>query len=403
MLRLSRAQAIPAIVPAILQLRSAMPADEPIRVAIVGASASGKGHLIQELAQQLLEMSERKTAVSILTLDNYYRGRKEMAARGVPHFDHPDALDLSLAGEHLKQMRVGERIDTPCYDFPLGERVGTEPFIARPFVLVDGLFGLTDEIRPHIDFGIYIDTDVHSAMLRRLFRDAGPKGRTKQSSSDVLAQYFREVVPSMRQFIAPTAAHADVVIESRYDAATEAVRTGALQYQCKARGHVDDDHLLAHAGARRLGATFKQTDIFLKSKDRAIENELLCVREERGSIFLTYKGPLITGLPGIAIRNVTQPIEIDHETHMRLRDDYEVICGFSKLRTFFHAGNLLLARDSINPIGNFIEARVSDEASAPLAHAMLKKLGLQEPFITASYFDLWQQIVTDGLKQNHLS
>jgi hypothetical protein len=54
-------------------------------------------------------------------------------------------------------------------------------------------------------------------------------------------------------------------------------------------------------------------------------------------------------------------------------------------------------------LGNFIEARAPDEVSAPMAHAILKKLGLQEPYITSSYFDLWQQTVAAGLKKNSLS
>ncbi|WKZ29550.1 MAG: CYTH domain-containing protein [Patescibacteria group bacterium] len=398
MIRLSRTRALSVIVPEILKLRGEKPDDAPVRVAIVGASASGKGHLIQELVEHLLDVTGRKTSVGILALDNYYRGRKEMAARRVPHFDHPDAVELSLAGKHLSEMRVGQRLSIPCYDFPRGERVGLESFTVRPIVLIDGLFGLAEEIRQHVDYGVYIDTDVHSAMLRRLFRDAGPNGRTKQSSSAVLAQYFREVVPSMHAFIAPTAAHADVLVESRYDAAVEAAHAGAFQAQCKARGHVDDDGFLVLAGAQRLGGASRQIDTFLVPKSRAVKGEMLRVREENGAKFLTYKGPLIEGVPGIAARNVTLPIEIDDETHRRLRDDYEIVCGFAKLRTLFHAGSLVIARDSINPLGNFIEVRVPDEHGAPQAHETLKRLGLREPYITESYFDLWQKAVSDGLK-----
>ncbi len=358
-------------------------------VAVVGASASGKGHFIREL-QDRLNAGERKPLVSVLPLDNYYLGAQERRAAKAPHFDHPSAVELSRAAADLGKMRVGKRLDIPCYDFTTGERAGKEAFVAAPFVIVDGLFALRPEIQPLVDYAIYLETDVHSALLRRLFRDAGPAGRTKQSSRVVLDQYFNTVLPAAREFITPAAAFADVIIESRYDAATEAAGAGALQCQSKARGHLDDEMIHHLVGGQRLGATFRQTDCFLKPKKSRSNGEMLRLRSENGALFLTYKGPFLASVPGVGVRSVTQPIELDPQAEAWFTDDYDVVAEFSKLRAFFHAGDLLIARDSIPGLGNFIEVRAPNATSASRARAALEKMGLPEPYHAESYFDLWQ-------------
>ncbi len=391
MLRLSRAYAVPHLIASILERRAALPASDPVIVAVVGASASGKGYLIDELRREMRTPENGRNEIAVLSLDNYYRGRKEMQARSVPHFDHPDAVELELAAEHLARMRVGKRLKIPHYDFAAGERTGEEWFEAQPIVVVDGLFGLQPQIRPHVDYSVFIETGVHSALLRRLFRDAGPFGRTKQSSRDVLTQYFETVWPSQRTFIAPTAAFADVIVESRYDAASEATRAGGIQCQSKTIGYVSDDDIFQRVRGRRIGAVLKQTDTFLAPKSEAAAGELLRLREENSSLFLTYKGPLISSIPGIGTRAVTQAIELEPGAETWFKDDYRVVASFPKLRALFHAADLIIARDSIIGLGNFIEVSALQDVPPEKLTSTLQKLGLFGPYISESYFDLWQK------------
>ena len=383
--RLTRAYAPSAIIPAVLDLRRDKPKDKPLIVGIGGASASGKGELLKALATQFSENKETGGA-AILALDNYYCGRKEMAKRGVPHFDHPAALDLERAAADIAKMRVGKRIQIPSYDFPTGERIGMEDFAVKPIVFVDGLYALSPILRAQIDYAIFIETDVDSAMLRRLFRDAGPRGRTKQSSSAVLAQFFREVVPSMHTHIMPTAESANLVIESRFDPPTEAARAGLLKCQCKAVGYVSDEDIFDRVRGQRIGSTFRQDDLLLKPKGRTSEDEMLRLRTENGSLFLTYMGPHIASVQGVEVRHVTQPIELDPGADAWFQDDYAVVAELSKLRTLFAAGDLIIARDSIRPLGSFIEVRAANEASAPKTRETLERLQLNRPYYTESYF-----------------
>ena len=392
--RLSRKEAVASIVPSLLKLRRETPKTHPVIVAVVGASASGKGHLINELRDALNGADEdERDDVAVLALDNYYRGRKIMEVEKIPHFDHPDALELRLAAKHLSEMRVGKSLDIPCYDFAKGERVGQETFTAKPFVFADRLFALRPEIRPCAHYSVFIETDVHSALLRRLFRDAGPKGRTKQRSRDVLEQYFTTVVPAKRAFIDPTTMYADVMVVSQYNGINESIRAGGMQYQCKARGTCDDDVIHVHGGLR-LGSSVKQEDTFLAPKGGKFAGELLRLRRENGSLFLTYKGPFLDSLVDVGVRAVTQAIEIDPGSEAWFKDDYDIVATFEKQRRLFHAGDLLIACDTIPHLGTFVEARALNEAAAAQLRTMLGRLGLPkrgEPIITESYFDLWQK------------
>lgn len=393
-LRLSRNEAIPALLKDLRGLRRRKESGRPVFVAVVGGSASGKGHLIDELLAKLNAPDAPPDQAAVLPLDNYYRDATERALRGAPHFDHPDALDLELAASQIARMHVGKTYRIPSYDFTTGQRGAPAEFTAKRHVLIDGLFALyAPEIRALCDYAVFIDTDHYSAMLRRLFRDPGPDGRTKQSSREVLEQYFTQVWPAKRTFIDPTAQHAQMIVESRYAPALEAGRAGHMQCQLKARGWRDDDHVAALAKATRLGAKLRQIDRFMRPRGRDNADELLRVRIENGELSLTYKGPFVPNADGVGMRPVTSPIELPEDAlrAWRFGDDYETVGTLKKTRTLFQAGGVLIARDQIDGLGDFIEVRTDDPGEAKRLPGVLSALCPQEPQIEASYLDLWRR------------
>lgn len=390
-MRVRRKDALPELLPMIETRRAGKERSVPVFVAVVGGSASGKGHLIQELLAGLNGPGAPPDHADVLPLDNYYLGAAKRRARGAPHFDHPAALDLELAAAHLGKMRVGKSIRIPRYDFSVGERAGDEAFTAKRVVLIDGLFALyAPEIRALCDLALFIECDHYSSMLRRLMRDPGPSGRTKQSSREVLEQYLTQVWPAKRAFIDPTAAHADVIVESRYDAADEACRVGHRQFQLKARGWRDDDHVTALAKAVRLGGNLRQIDRFMKPRIGDNAGELLRVRIENGEQSLTYKGPRVTDADGVGARHVTSPIELPENAlrDWKFADDYETVATLKKTRTLFQTGGVLIARDRVDGLGDFIEVRADDPTEAKRLRTLLAALCPGAVQTDASYLDL---------------
>lgn len=394
--RIRKKDAVPFLLKAIKALRK--PKDhvntKPVFVAVVGGSASGKGHLIGELLTALNGPGMPEDHATVMSLDAYYLGAAGRAARGAPHHDHPAAVEHELAAERMASMRVGRMTMIPRYDFPTGERAGEETFTAKRFVLIDGLFALhAPEIRALCDYKIFVETDHYGAMLRRLFRDPGPDGRTKQSSREVLAQYFMEVWPSKKAFIDPTAAHADVIVESPYDASVEAVRAGHLQVQLKARGYRGDEHVSALAKAVRLGGNLRQIDRFMRPRAGNNDGELLRVRIENGEQSLTYKGPLMPNADGLGVRAVTSPIELPPDA-LRLWNfaaDFETVATLKKTRTLFMTQDgILIARDRVDLLGDFFEVRSGDPSHAKRMRAILSALCPGETPTDANYLQLWR-------------
>lgn len=380
----SSAQAPETIVEAIQKLQRKKRNGNPVIVAVAGGSGDGKGHLIARLVERLGDEN-----VSVLCLDDYYVGRRQMQERGIPHFDCPEALDLGLAAEHVRQAQAGATLRIPRYDFASGERVGEQDLAVRKVLVVDGLFALHPSFDAAADLKVFVRSDHDSSMLRRVFRDAGPNGRTGQSPRDVLRQYFEEVWPAKEKHIDPTAASAHLIVESQYDPSVEAHRAGPAQYQLKVRGTLRDD-VLAACGVSRLGAPVRQVDRFLRPKARKHHGELLRLRLEGEEALLTYKGPFL----GSGARHVAGPISLPREAIAWFSPDYETCGTFEKRRTLYlAAGGLVVARDAFEKIGSWFEIRGASEADLPRMRDLARRLAPGSEIETRGYLDIWRELV----------
>ena len=199
------------------------PRSKVFLVGIAGGSGSGKTTLCRAL-------TERSPDVSVLDLDAYYLDRSHLAPGDRAHlnFDEPAAFDTGLLAEHLSCLARGEAVAKPVYSFVSHTRVGTEPFVPRRFVLVEGLFSLWwEDVRRLWDLTVYVDAAVDLRLDRRIRRDVASRGRTVES---VMAQYAETVRPMHERYVEPTRRHARVVLsnEGAIEAAlipiTEALR-----------------------------------------------------------------------------------------------------------------------------------------------------------------------------------
>jgi len=160
-------------------------------VIITGPSSSGKTTTTNMVAQRL-----ERQGMSLVTLnvDNYFFDL-EMHPKdefGDYDFETPQALDLPLINEHLKQLINGEQVLIPNYDFKTSKRQGTQTPMrieAEDVILIDSLHGLyqdmTEGIDPELQFKLYLEpllqmkdkrgkfvrwTDLR--LIRRMLRDA---------------------------------------------------------------------------------------------------------------------------------------------------------------------------------------------------------------------------------------
>ena len=133
-------------------------------VVVAGPSSSGKTTTTRKLAHYL---SKKGMGLVELNVDHYFF---DLAMHPVDEFgDHdfetPQALDLPLINQHIKQLLAGEEVMTPSYDFKTGTRTLDQISMKiKPtdVILIDSLHGLYGDMLNGIDestvFKVYIET-----------------------------------------------------------------------------------------------------------------------------------------------------------------------------------------------------------------------------------------------------
>ena len=182
-------------------------ADDILVIGIAGGTGSGKTTLMNNIMERFSGM------VTVLSHDNYYTRHDELTfeERSGLNYDEPDAIETSLMVEHLKQLRQGQSIDCPVYDFTRHNRsdetVRLEP---RPVIIVEGILIFENEpLRNLMDIRLFVDTDADVRLCRRIKRDVTKRGRTLES---VLTQYQATVKPMHEKYVEPSKKYANLVI-----------------------------------------------------------------------------------------------------------------------------------------------------------------------------------------------
>ena len=179
----------------------------PVLVAIVGGSGSGKTWLAKRLGRALAP-----DAISVC-LDDFYRDRSHLspARRARINFDTPRAIDWPLLEAALRCLLKGAAASIPLYDFKTHSRCKANRVLKpKPFIVVDGLWLLRSRVlRRLFHWRIYIDCPMRVRLARRLERDTRFRGRSEES---VKRQFRQMVEPMHRRYVAPQARWADLVL-----------------------------------------------------------------------------------------------------------------------------------------------------------------------------------------------
>ena len=177
-------------------------------IGVAGGSGSGKTTVVREIIRNI-----GRTQVTVIHHDSYYRDVKDLPLeeRVKINYDHPDSLETSLLIQHLHDLKAGQSVEVPVYDFTAHLRAAeTERMEPRKVVIVDGLLILWDrELREMMDIKVFVDTDADLRFIRRLTRDIDERGR---SAASVIEQYITTVRPMHLEFVEPSKRYADIII-----------------------------------------------------------------------------------------------------------------------------------------------------------------------------------------------
>ncbi len=199
-------------------------AQERFIIGIAGGSGSGKTTFAKRLGDSL------EGKVSALSCDNYYRAQDDipLETRRTRNYDSPEAFDFDLMYEQLRQLKSGEDVKCPVYDYVRHTRSAeTAVVLSRPIIIIEGILLFTDaRLRSLIDLKIYVETDADERIIRRIDRDMRERGRTMDS---VVSQYLATVKPMHNEFIEPTKRYADIIINGGLGEAAFMVVSSAME------------------------------------------------------------------------------------------------------------------------------------------------------------------------------
>ena len=182
---------------------------ETIIIGIAGGTGTGKSPFTNRLKEEF------KDEVAVIYHDNYYRDQSHITfeERKKTNYDHPDSIETELLIEHLKELKKGNAIQCPVYDYSQHNRsdqvITIEP---KRVILLEGILVLADErLRNLIDIKVYVEADADERILRRVIRDVKERGRDIEG---VVEQYLTTVKPMHYLYVEPTRSTADIVINS---------------------------------------------------------------------------------------------------------------------------------------------------------------------------------------------
>ena len=155
-------------------------------MSIAGESASGKTTLVENTAKACFK-SDNNNIYTVISCDDYYKdASKELQAAGNYEklfesgfsFDTPDAIDLDLMKQHLIELKKGNTVTSPKYDFvtcvsdPNGD-------LKKPakVILTEGLYVLNEGVRDVMDVKVYVYTPLE-VIKERWYKRAALRGKT---------------------------------------------------------------------------------------------------------------------------------------------------------------------------------------------------------------------------------
>ena len=176
-------------------------------IGICGGTGSGKTTLAQKIYDEFYACTTH------IGMDSYYKSDPSipLEERAKCNYDHPDAFETELLIKHLKELKKGNAVDVPQYDYCNHLRKEeTTRVESNRIIIVEGIL-LFENIKlcNLLDIKIYVDTDADVRILRRLMRDVKERGRSLDS---VVSQYQSTVKPMHEQFVEPYKRRADIIV-----------------------------------------------------------------------------------------------------------------------------------------------------------------------------------------------
>ena len=176
-------------------------------IGISGRSGSGKTTLIREIRNEFSDQD-----VCILSLDNYYRNRKDQVKDdlGYYNFDLMESFEWDRVVADINHLLSGKKLYQKQYVFNNEDIPETLEFTPASLLIIEGIFVLAESrIWDLLDYSIIIDADIDTCRKRRLARDVKERNYDRE---EILHRFNNHVLPSFSELIDPLKSKVDLVL-----------------------------------------------------------------------------------------------------------------------------------------------------------------------------------------------
>ncbi|MEX0731832.1 MAG: phosphoribulokinase [Aquisalimonadaceae bacterium] len=179
-------------------------ARRPILLGVAGDSGSGKTTYTHGIRRLL-----GNDMVTTIGLDGYHKEDRAQRRRSGRLPLDPDANHLDLVASHLGMLQQGKPVEIPIYNHQTGCFDAPQIVRPAPVVVIEGLHALYEQLRPWLDFTLFVDSDQEVKWRWKFERDVFARGHDPSELEDELKR--RDA--AYNQWIDGQKANADVVIK----------------------------------------------------------------------------------------------------------------------------------------------------------------------------------------------
>jgi len=176
----------------------------PNLIGIAGGTGAGKSTLAFAL------VNKYPNKLTIFHVDDYQKEERDVPIlKGMPNWDHPDAIDFKRLLTDLQRLKAGKVIivQTKNEQFnPNYEDVGRLPMKIepKPIILVEGYLALSNpSLRSLLDYKIFLHLDSDVRLSRRS-KFIDPKHELYDE---------KILIPMHKQYVEPTKKYANTIID----------------------------------------------------------------------------------------------------------------------------------------------------------------------------------------------
>ncbi|KAM1036222.1 hypothetical protein ACFX13_040002 [Malus domestica] len=267
-----------------------------ILVGVAGPSGAGKTVFTEKVLNFM-------PSIAVITMDNYNDASRIIDG----NYDDPRLTDYDSLLENIHDLKAGNPVQVPIYDFKTSSRIGyrTVEAPSSRIVIIEGIYALSEKLRPLLDLRVSITGGVHFDLVKRVLRDIQRAG---QEPEEIIHQISETVYPMYKAFIEPDLQTAHIKITNKFNPFTGFQNPS---YILKSTKEVTVDQIKAVISEDHKERTEETYDIYLlpPGEDPEACQSYLRMRNRDGKYNLMFE-EWVTDSPFIISPRITFEVSV---------------------------------------------------------------------------------------------